>query len=272
MSRTDDLRALGGRREPRTAASRQHRGARTVPLSALVVAAILCGLVAAVAVFGLDRGRDDSIVLSSVEPRSAESAAPTAAPAAATAESAAASAAPAPGPAPAATDPPPAAATGVPSAPPVQVHVAGAVGDPGVVALPEGARVVDALAAAGGERADADLARLNLAAPVADGSRIYVPAAGEEVPAALGDPAPPAAGVSPDGDAPPGTADGAGPVNLNTATSEELQTLPGVGPKTAAAILDHRDENGPFSRAEDLLEISGIGPKTLADLTDEVTV
>jgi competence protein ComEA len=134
-------------------------------------------------------------------------------------------------------------------------HAAGAVTTPGVYKLPPGARVTDLLDAAGGPTADADLDQLNLAAPVADGERIYVPRRGEA--------APPTAG------APPGTG---GPVDLNRATAEELDTLPGVGPATAKAIIDHRTKNGRFRTVDDLLEVHGIGESKLADLRDKVKV
>lgn len=135
-------------------------------------------------------------------------------------------------------------------------HAAGAVGRPGVYRLPPGARVTDLLDAAGGPSPDADLDQLNLAAPVADGERIYVPKRGEA--------APPVAGA----------ASGApvGPVNLNTATADQLDALPGVGPATAAAILDWRKQNGRFRTVEDLLEVRGIGDARLADLRDKVKV
>jgi len=138
------------------------------------------------------------------------------------------------------------------------VHVAGKVRDPGIVALPAGARVIDALQEAGGPRRGVDMSSLNLARPVADGEQIVVGA-----PAAVGAaPLPPAA---PD-------ASTVAVVDLNTATAEQLEELPGVGPVTAASILDWRAEHGRFSSVEELLEVSGIGEATLADLRDHVTV
>ena len=136
-------------------------------------------------------------------------------------------------------------------------HAAGAVGRPGVYRLPPGARVTDLLDAAGGPGPDADLDQLNLAAPVADGERIYVPRRGEAPP-------PVAAGTA--------TALPAGPVDLNTATAEQLDALPGVGPATAAAILDWRKQHGRFRTVDDLLEVRGIGEARLADLRDKVKV
>jgi len=133
----------------------------------------------------------------------------------------------------------------------VVIHVAGAVRQPGLVRLLAIERVADAITAAGGPTADADLDALNLAAPLTDGSRVYVPRVGEVVPP-LTDPMPSS----------PGGAT-AGPLNINTATAEQFDTLPGVGPSTAAAIVAHREANGPFRTVEDLLDVRGIGPAKL---------
>ena len=148
-----------------------------------------------------------------------------------------------------------AAASPVTSAPAATAHAAGAIPRPGVYRLPPGARVTDLLDAAGGPTPDADLDQLNLAAPVADGERIYVPRKGETVL--------PAAGAA------QGTG---GPVNVNRATAEQLDALPGVGPATAQAIIEHRTKNGPFRRVDDLLEVPGIGEAKLANLRDKVKV
>ena len=154
----------------------------------------------------------------------------------------------------------------------VVVHVAGAVVTPGVQRLPAGARVVDAVDRSGGARPDAELARVNLAAPLVDGQQVYVPVAGETVPA------PPPGASSPAGaggrsPAGPSVDGGSGQlVNLNSATAEELDTLPGVGPATAEAILSHRDANGPFTSVDQLLDVRGIGDAKLEQLRDLVTV
>ncbi|NJL92769.1 MAG: hypothetical protein HC915_03110, partial [Anaerolineae bacterium] len=133
---------------------------------------------------------------------------------------------------------------------PIEVYITGAVAQPeSVVSLAPDARVRDALQAAGGALPDADLSRLNLAAPLQDGAQVHVPRQGE---AALG--------------VPDGLGNAALPINLNTATLEELDTLPGVGPSLAAAILAYRAENGPFQTLEALLEVPGIGEATLARL------
>jgi len=138
------------------------------------------------------------------------------------------------------------------------VHVAGAVARPGVYRVAAGARVADAVDVAGGALADADVHRLNLAAPVVDGERVYVPRVGEVVPLALD------GGSSAD--------DPAGPLDLNTATLEQLDALPGVGPATAQAIVDERERRGGFRSVEELLDVRGIGPAKLEQLRDLVTV
>jgi competence protein ComEA len=149
----------------------------------------------------------------------------------------------------------------------VVVHVVGAVAAPGVQRLPTGSRVIDAVEAAGGAAADADLSRVNLAAVLADGQQVVVLRPGEAPPAA--------AGAGPSG---PGAADGAGGdsdgalVDINRASAAELEELPGVGPATAEAIIAHRDQNGPFASVDDLLDVRGIGEAKLEQLRDRATV
>ncbi len=138
------------------------------------------------------------------------------------------------------------------------VHVAGAVRDPGVYRLPADARVDDAVRRAGGASARADLGGLNLAAELEDGRQVLVP----ERPRG-GTGAAPAAPVEP--------AEGQ-PLNLNTATLEQLDTLSGIGPTTAQKILDFREDKGGFGSVEELGEIPGIGDKRLASLREEVTL
>lgn len=147
---------------------------------------------------------------------------------------------------------------------PLLVHVAGAVAAPGVHELAPGARVVDAIEAAGGLGPDADGGRVNLAAPVADGERVYVPAIGETAPPVVAG-AGRASGTS-------GEDVGIGPVNLNTADESELDALPGVGPATAAAIVDHRDRIGGFTSVDELLDVRGIGEAKLEQIRPLVTV
>ena len=136
------------------------------------------------------------------------------------------------------------------------VHAAGAVVSPGVYALPAGARVADLLLAAGGALPEADLDRLNLAARVSDGDRVYVLRKGETADSAVAGPGP-AASASAGGSA------ATGPIDLNTATAEQLDTLPGVGPATAQAIITYRSRHGRFRSVTELLEVPGIGPAKL---------
>lgn len=150
---------------------------------------------------------------------------------------------------------------------PVFVHVAGAVVAPGVYRLEPGARVIDAIEAASGPTPDAILDGVNLAAPVADGQRVYMPLAGEIDPALVDNGPPAPIGVDVSTDAVPSD-----PVDLNRATAPELDELPGVGPSTAAAIVDDRERNGPFATVDDLDRVSGIGPAKIAALRDLVTV
>lgn len=152
------------------------------------------------------------------------------------------------------------------------VDVVGEVRQVGVYRVAAGARIVDAIDAAGGLTQRADRARVNLAAPVSDGERIFVPAVGQPVPAVAvgGQPVGPAA--APPGAAAGGTGESDEPVNINTASLDELDTLPGVGPVTAQAIIDHRAQNGPFASVEQLLDVRGIGAATLAELRDRVAV
>lgn len=137
------------------------------------------------------------------------------------------------------------------------VHVAGAVTEPGVVEVPHGTRVADAIERAGGATAEADLDALNLAAPVADGQQVYVPREGEEVP-------PVSSGA--------GSATADTVLNLNTADAAALETLPGIGPAIAGRIMAWREEHGAFVSVDALTNVSGIGPATLERLRDLVTV
>lgn len=150
---------------------------------------------------------------------------------------------------------PPVTATTIESVPPIDpsivVHVSGAVSRPGLVSVPHSARVADAVSAAGGATSDADLTRINLAAPVTDGQQIVVPAAGSDQPSA---------------------AAGDGLVRINQATAADLEALPGVGPVLAERIIAHRDEVGGFQVVEDLLDVTGIGEAKLASLRDHIVV
>jgi competence protein ComEA len=158
----------------------------------------------------------------------------------------------------------------VPSAPPAAagelraeprprlvVHVVGAVRRPGLYRLEDGARIAEALRRAGGATRKADLSLVNLAAPVSDGSQIVVP---KRAPAA-------SAGTAPTD---PGATPAAGPIHLNTATVEQLDELPGVGPVTAQRIVEYREQHGAFSSVDDLDAIPGIGPARLEQLRELV--
>ncbi len=141
----------------------------------------------------------------------------------------------------------------------VMVHVAGAVVEPGVYELRSDARVRDAIVAAGGPNDAADWNALNLAAPIVDGSKLYVPVVGEEVPAELASVPVPATASTPS------------PIDVNAATAAELESLPGVGPATATAIVTERERSGPFLDVDDLERVPGIGPAKVEALRELVT-
>jgi competence protein ComEA len=142
------------------------------------------------------------------------------------------------------------------------VHVVGAVRRPGLYRLAEGSRIADAIRTAGGAKASAALALVNLAAPVADGQQIAIPREGSRAPGASGVPQP--ATAQPGGPA--------SPVNLNAATLEQLDTLPGVGPVTAQRIVEYREANGAFRSVDELDAVPGIGPARLEQLRELVSV
>lgn len=140
------------------------------------------------------------------------------------------------------------------------VHVVGEVRRPGLYRLRDGARIADAVRRAGGAVRDADLAAVNLAAPLVDGVQILVPS--KDVSASGGAGGDPTAG---------GVATGGGAVSLSSATLEELDELPGVGPITAQKIVDYRTEHGPFGSVDDLDAVPGIGPTRIEQLRELVT-
>jgi competence protein ComEA len=142
------------------------------------------------------------------------------------------------------------------------VDVVGAVRRAGVYRLPKGSRADDAVKAAGGALGNADLAAVNLAAQVTDGEQLVVPVQGESAAPVTGG----SAQAKPGGVAKP-----AGKVDINHATAEELDALPGVGPSTAAKIVSEREANGPYKSVEDLMRVPGIGAKKLDALKDLVT-
>jgi competence protein ComEA len=144
----------------------------------------------------------------------------------------------------------------------VMVHVAGAVVQPGLVRIRASARVNDAILAAGGGAANADLDRLNLAAKVSDGQRIAV--------AVIGAPAPVEVGGT--GSTALGEGEPSGPMNINTASSIELEELPGIGPSLAGSIIAEREKRGGFKSVGELQDVRGIGELRYADIKDLVTV
>jgi len=138
------------------------------------------------------------------------------------------------------------------------VHVAGEVMTPGVYELVPGSRMIDAIEAAGGPTRRADTDAINLATPVTDAQQVYVPRKGATArPASVPSALPSSTG---------------GLVNLNSASATELETLPGIGPQTARAIVEHRTKNGPFLTVDELLDVRGIGPAKLEGLRERVRV
>ncbi len=151
--------------------------------------------------------------------------------------------------------------TPTPTPAPLRVYVSGAVQAPDVYILPPGSLVRDAVRAAGGPAPDADLDRINLARELLDQQHIHVPRRGEENPVpAISEGVPP-------------RAPSAGPlININTATAEELQGLPRIGPALAQRIVAYREMYGPFKTPEDLMQVSGIGEAIFAAIKDYITV
>ena len=152
------------------------------------------------------------------------------------------------------------------SAAEVYVDVDGAVVSPGVYRLKEGARVSQAIDAAGGLTAEADVTGLNRASKITDGQKIYVPTVGEQQAAEVVDGAESGAATT------PGAGSSSGLVNINKASVAELQTLSGIGPSMAQSIIDERTKNGPFASVDDLMRVSGIGEKKLAKIKDCICV
>lgn len=159
--------------------------------------------------------------------------------------------------APPASGPAPTAAASPAAGGPVLVHVAGAVRRPELYEFPAGARVADAIDTAGGPLPKADLDALNLAQPLVDGAQVLVPLRGDDAPAT---------------NAPTGTTTGISAIPLNSADQAQLETIPGIGPVTATAILEHRDELGGYESLDQLLDVDGIGPATLDDIRSYLTL
>lgn len=161
-----------------------------------------------------------------------------------------------------------------PTKAPIAVHVVGAVPRPGLYEFAEGARVQDAIDAAGGLLSTANVNAINLAALLGDGQQLSVPyqsgqepvgnASTLELPGSFdnNDPASEESSIAADGEL----------ININTATLEELDSLPGIGPAIAQRIIDYRIENGPFSTIEEIMDVSGIGPATFDEIKDLIMV
>ncbi len=156
-----------------------------------------------------------------------------------------------------------------PTPAPVVVDVDGAVATPGVYSLPPESRVQDALSAAGGLLPEADTRSLNLAAPLEDGIRLWVPAYPQETEAPASRAAAPG---NSEGASVPSEAGGASKINLNTASQAELETLPGIGPALAENIISYRQEHGPFVIIDEIQNVSGIGPAKFEKIRDLITV
>jgi competence protein ComEA len=147
----------------------------------------------------------------------------------------------------------------VPTEKPVIVYITGGVPRPGVYALPQGARVQDAISAAGGFLAEADKTQINLAALLEDGQKLDIPSIAGALPV-LATPGPEVITASTE------------LININTASQAELETLPGIGPTTAQKIIAYRQANGPFVSTEDIINVSGIGPGTYERIKNLITV
>lgn len=175
------------------------------------------------------------------------------------------------GPAPALTATASGEADGVGASPEIVVHAAGAVRRPGVYRMTAAARVIDLLDAAGGPGPGADLSGINLAAALPDGVRVYFPRLGEDAPPEV-EVVPVPSGHGAPGDSRPGAASVPVVLDVNVATAAELEGLPGIGPVTAAAIVEHRERVGPFRSVEALQDVTGIGPVKLSRVAHLVTV
>ncbi|MBN1666708.1 MAG: ComEA family DNA-binding protein [Anaerolineales bacterium] len=154
-----------------------------------------------------------------------------------------------------------------PTPAPLMIHVSGAVNQPGVYALAAGSRVVEAIDKAGGFRPDADQNALNLAGQLQDGERLFVPIKPTVQPTASITNLLPASGPT----LPPATT-AAGLININTASQEQLESLPGIGPVTAQKIITYRQENGPFTSIDAIQLVSGIGPVTFEKIQALITI
>jgi competence protein ComEA len=158
-----------------------------------------------------------------------------------------------------------------PTAAPLVVHVTGAVADPGVYHLPAHSRVQDAVQAAGGFLPEADDQAINLAAFLQDGERLSIPAQAPTRPVAENQPVPPAANPTTAPDNPGSLGSSGSPININTATQAELESLPGIGPVIAGRIIAYRQDHGPFASIQAIQDVSGIGPVTFERIQNLIT-
>lgn len=156
--------------------------------------------------------------------------------------------------------------------PPLRVYVNGAVMQADVYELSPGSLINDAILAAGGFADEADIRLVNLAQPLADGMHIYIPTQEETEETDLPVVIAPVASPVFDGAVPAGNVESGQLININTAGLDALESLPGIGPALAQRIVDHRNENGPFSTIEAIQDVSGIGPATFDDIKDLITV
>lgn len=153
---------------------------------------------------------------------------------------------------------------------PVAVHVVGAVPRPGLYEFAEGARVQDAIDAAGGLLASANVDAINLAALLTDGDQLVIPYKdGEEPVEAPAEPELPSSSTPENGSS---NSENIDLININTATLEELDSLPGIGPTIAQRIIDYRDENGPFTGIDEIMNVPGVGPSTFDEIKDLISV
>jgi competence protein ComEA len=143
----------------------------------------------------------------------------------------------------------------------IQIYITGSVKSPGVIKVPEGYRLSEALELVDGTLPDADLSRINLAQRVRDEGMYYIPAIGEEIPVLPADSG---------GAANPAVKDGK--VNINHADQQLLETLNGIGPSRARSIIEYREQNGGFASIEEIMNVSGIGEKIFHSLKDQITV
>lgn len=153
----------------------------------------------------------------------------------------------------------------LPTPAPLVVHITGAVSREGIYPLPAASRLDDAIQAAGGLLSSADASQINLAARLSDGQKIAIP---EIRPTVIASSLP----LEQRGGPPIETAPGSSLININTATLEELDRLPGIGESKAAEIINHREKNGPFNTIEDIQNVPGIGPKIFETIQELITV